>query len=362
MKYLLRLYRDPESTDGGSMMLDALNAQEAEAAAPAEVVETPAEGSEKPVEKAKTKYSWGDQDPSDDDEIALGYDDEKDGVKTPAKLKYSEMKARAAWLKENDGMIRAAAAMREEFKANPDLKKAFETFWGTAYKDNKYNPEAVTAMLSKLEAKAEAVAAKAEENADDIAEAERELAELDEDSPQYKIAKRSLSSLKALRSQLAEAQKNNESLQGKLDGLDKFKTGFEETQKKQTEDASVKQTVELFNSTFGALTSGETGIKFDDAADAKEFESSVRDTVSSLAQAGKITNDEQFTKAIQDAAKAAKMQIDQRNQRIVTEYLKKKGQLPKGEEKPKEEIKEKSPDEESSRDAMLRELEAAGIK
>ncbi len=358
MKDLIRLYREPGDAvvETGSPMLDAMN--EAEAAA------KPAEDA-KPTEDAKPagKFAWGDEDRrktrdalKDDDEIDLGYEDEKDGAKLPAKLKYADLKTRAKWLKENDGMIRAANSMREEFTKNPDLKKAFESFWGKAYPDNKYNPEAVANMLSKLEAKAEAVAAKVEDNADDIAEAEKELAELDQDSPQYKIAKRSLNALKAVRAQLAEAQTNNKTLQGKLDGLDKFKTGFEETQKKQTEDADAKQAGELFNSTFGALTSGEQGIKFDDADDTKEFEESVRNMVANLAADKKITNDAEFTKAIQDSAKVAQERINKRNQRVVTEYLKKKGLTPKEGEKPKEEVKEKSSDDESIGDAILREM------
>lgn len=359
MKFLIKVYRDPGIAEvTGSPMLDAMNEAEA-SAKPAEDVKV-----ETPKEETSKKFAWGDEDRrksraelKDDDEVDLGYEDEKDGVKTPAKKKLSEIRATAKWLKENDGLIRGAVGMREEFTKNPELSKAFNVLWGKAFEGNKYNPEAVTKIVSALEDKAEVIANKAEDNADDIIEAEKELAELDQDSPQYKVAKRSLNALKAVRSQLLEAQNNNKTLQGKLDGLDKFKTGFEETQKQGKEDADAKQATELFDSTLGALTSGETGIKFDDADDAKEFESSVRDSVATLAQQGKINNDAEFTKAIQDAAKAANDRIGKRNQRIVTEYLKKKGQLPKEGEKPKE-VKEvtKSADDESIGDAIIREM------
>lgn len=369
MNDLIKLYRDPGVAEPtGSPMLDAMN--EAEAAAPIEKVDTPAPETE---EKPKSKFAWGEEDrrkpaPVDEDpEFDLGYEDEKDGVKTPAKMKQSEIRARAKWLKENDGLIRGAVSMREEFKKNPELSKVFNTFWGKAYEGDKYNPEAVAKFSAMLEAKAEATVAKAEDNADDIVEAEKELAELDQDSPQYKIAKRSLNALKAVRTQLAEERANNKTtqtaLQAKLDGLDKFKGDFETTQKTQKEEADAKQSGDLFDTTFGALASGES-MKFDDADDAKELESSVRDMVATLANpnqegGSKIKNDADFTKAIQESAKTAHERISKRNQRIVTEYLKKKGQLPPEKEKPKEKEKEKSSDDESIGDAIIREMSAA---
>ncbi len=366
MNDLIKLYRDPGVADPtGSPMLDAMN--EVEAAVPVEKVDTPAPAAE---EKPKSKFAWGEEDrrkpaaTDEDPEFDLGYEDEKDGVKTAAKLKHSEIRARAKWLNENDGLIRGAVAMREEFTKNPDLSKVFNTFWGKTFEGNKYNPEAVAKFSAFLEAKQEAVVAKVEDNADDIIEAEKELAELDQDSPQYKIAKRSLSALKAVRTQLAEERANNKTtqtaLQAKLDGLDKFKTGFEETQKTQKEEADAKQAGDLFDTTFGALASGES-MKFDDADDAKEFESSVRDMVANLANpnqkgGSKITNDAEFTKAIQDSAKAAHERISKRNQRVVTEYLKKKGQLPPEKEKLKEKETVKSEDSETIGEAMLREM------
>lgn len=354
MRYLIRLYRDPAVVEPtGSPMLDAMN--EAEAAA------KPVEEA-KPVEQAKTKFAWGEEErrkpvaTEEDPEFDLGYEDEKDGVKTPIKTKLSVVKETAKWLRDNGAMIRSSIGLRDTFNKNPELSKAFSALMTNSFEGDKFKPETVAKVMAALEAKAEVVDKKVEDNADDIAEAEKELAELDQDSPQYKIAKRSLNALKTVRGQLADAQANNKTLQGKLDGLDKFKKGFEETQKKQTEDADAKQAADLFDSTFGALTSGDTGIKFDDAGDAKEFEEEVRNTVANLAEQKKITNDAEFTKAIQDAAKAANERISMRNQRIVTEYLKKKGQLPKEEEKPKEKEITKIEDSESIGDAILREL------
>lgn len=358
MNKIFRFYDAAAVEPTGSPMLDAMNEAEA-AAKPAEEV--------KPVEETpKTKFAWGDEDrrkgryePKDEDEFDLGYEDKKDGVKTPRMIKLAQMKETAKFLRENDGLIRSAMGMREQLTKNPDLAKWFNTGWAKAFEGDKYNPEAVTKLVASLEGKAEVTKDKIEDATDDIKEMETLLAELDAESPQAKIMRGNINSLKATRTQLKEALGTIKTLQEKTEGHDKFKTNFEETQKTQKEEADAKQAGELFNTTFGALTSKEC--KFDDADDAKELEDSTRDAVANLANQGKINNDAEFAKAIQDAAKATFERIGKRRERIVTDYLKKKGLTPKEEVKPKEEIK-KSPDEESSRDAMIRELEAAGIK
>lgn len=330
------IYRDPAVTETfGGAMLEAMNAAETAEAKP--VVEAAPEEN-----KPATKFSWGDEDRrkaraelKDDDEIDLGYEDEKDGVKTPVKRKLSDIRQTAKWLKENDGLIRGAVAMRNEFKNNPELSDWFNKSWGKIFDGNKYNPEAVTKLAAALEDKAVVTQDKIEDNADDIVEAEKELAELDPDSPQAKILKRNINTLKAVRQQLNSALDANKQLQGKIDGLDKFKTGFEDTQKKEKEDKEAKQAADLFDTEFGALTSKEDGYKFEDSDDTQEFEDRVRDTVATLAAQEKITNDDEFKKAIADASKAAFERISKRNERIVTNYLKKKGKLP-----PEKEVKE----------------------
>lgn len=343
MNDLIKRYFDPSGDAGGAAvaepssvgeaMMSAFDKAEGEAK-----TDVPAD---KPADDApKPKFAWGDEDRrktraelKDEDEIDLGYEDEKDGVKTPAKRTLKGIRETAKWLKDNEALVRSAVGMREQFSKNPDLSKAFNTFWGKAFEGDKYNAEAVTKMAQMLEAKEQIIDKKINDNADDIAEAEKELAELDQDSPQYKIAKRSLNSLKDLRAQLKTAEDSNKSLQGKLDGLDKFKTGFEETQKTQKTEAEAKQAGELFDTTLGALTSKD--YKFDDADDSQEFEEKVRDMIATQAHQGKINDDPAFIKAIQDAAKATFERISKRNERIVNEYLKKKGKLP-----PEKEVKQ----------------------
>lgn len=363
MRYLLWLYRSPEGAEGGSAEPSSVGEAMLSAMESAESTTSKETSSEDKPAETKSKFAWGEEDRrktraelKDEDELDLGYENEKDGVKTPAKMKLSEIKQTAKWLKDNESLVKSAVGMREQFSKNPDLSKAFNTFWAKAFEGDKYNAEAVTKMAQMLEGKAEAIAAKVDDNADDIAEAEKELAELDQDSPQYKIAKRSLNALKAVRMQLKAAEDSNKTLQGKLDGLDKFKTGFEETQKTQKSDAEAKQAGELFDSTLGALTSKEQGYKFEDADDSKEFENSVRDLVATQAQQGKINNDNEFTKAIQDAAKAAFERISKRNERVINKYLKVKGKLP-----PKEEVKDKKETEENTQSIGAAMAESLGL-
>ena len=361
---ITRIYYDPNSEAGTSPMLEALNEAEA-SETKEETTEVQRETSEEGAQK--TKFPWGDEDRrkergkiSDDDEIELDYEEDKDGAKVTAKRKISDIKATAKWLKENEQLIRSAVGMREQFKANPELSKAFTKFWERAFDGDKYNPEAVGKMLEMLEGKGEQIENKQEQNADDIAEAEKELEQLDPDSPQYKIAKRNLTALKQVREQLKTALDSNKTLQEKLDGFSKFKGDFEETQRRNVEQAGAKEAADLFDRTFSALASKDGGMTFDDAGDAKEFENGVRDAVATLASQDKIKNDADFVKAIQDSAKAVFENISKRNQRIVAEYLKKKGAAPK-EETPKVEKKEQKADERSIGEALMDEMSAAGL-
>lgn len=330
MKDLIKLYLDPQESESvGSVMLDAMNKQESDSS------ETVPES--KTDETPKTKFAWGEEDrrkekyqPKDEDEFDLGYEIEDGDKKVPAKAKLSEIRSAAKFLKENRDMINASLGMREEFKKNPDLGKAFTSFWENSFKDNKYNPEFVGKMSNFLEGKTEVVKEKIEENTDDIKEMETLLNELDADSPQARILRTNINGLKATRAQLKEALGTIKGLQERTDGHDKFKTGFEETQKKNKESEEAKQAGKVFDDTLGALTSKDNkqGYQFEDQDDAKEFEGLVRDGVANLAKAGKITNDSEFIKAIQDVAKAVHERISKRTEKIVNGYLKKKGQPP----------------------------------
>lgn len=343
MKELLRRYLDPDPADGGGASFDSIVDKASHDSTPAsDITPTPEEA--KPV---VTKFPWGNDDRrktaqeiKDEQEIELGYEEEKEGKKVPAKYSIKHIKEQAKWLNDNKNLIRAAVGMNKEFTANPELSKAFTAFWAKSYgPDGKVNVEYVQKLNTMLEGKAEVIADKIDDKTDDIKDMEELLKELDPDSPQAKIMKSNINGLKATRAQLAEALKGNKSMQEKLDGLDKFKGNFEETQKKQASEAEEKRASELFATEFSSLTSKERkdGFHIDDADDAKELERMVRDQVANLANpsqegGSKITSDEQFTQAIQISAKAAFETISKRNERIVSQYLLKK-QPPKPEGK-----------------------------
>ncbi len=325
MNRLIWRYLDPaeEGAVGGDALDTAIdNASQPETAQENAAPETPA--------VAAKKFAWGDVDrrakTEEDPELDLGYEEEKDGQKVPAKYKLSHIKEQAKWLNDNKNIIRAAMGMNKEFTANPELGKAFNTFWAKIYDGNKYNPEQVQKFNAMLEGKQEQIETTIDDKTDDIKEMEKLLEELDPESPQAKIMKSNINGLKNTRSQLAETLKANKAMQDKLEGLDKFKTGFEETQKKQKTEAEERQASELFTKEFSSLTSKDRkdGYHVEDADDAKELERLVRDQVAEAARVGSITNDEQFVKAIQSSAKAAFDTISKRNERVVNAYLQKK--------------------------------------
>ncbi len=333
MNNLFRIYRDPDPIDdgGAAPSVDSIvDAVEPDVIPAPEV--KPDVIAKVDVPPAK-KFAWGDEDRrktaqeiKDEAEIDLGYEEEKEGKKVPAKYSIKAIKEQAQWLNSNRHIIRAALGMNKEFQTNPDLKKAFETFWGNAYKDNKYNPEYVTKLNTMLEGKAEQVKEAIEDKTDDIKEMETLLQELDPDSPQAKIMRSNINGLKTTRAQLAETLKVNKAMQDKLDGLDKFKTGFEETQKQEKTAKEEQQARELFSTEFSSLTSKDKkdGYHVEDADDAKELERLTRELVEKACLDKKVTNDEQFTTAIRESAKAAFETIRTRNERIVNKYLQKK--------------------------------------
>lgn len=330
MNKLMRIYRDPQENEPTSIHQAIMDAPD-----------EPVIDADKPIEgeKPASKFAWGEEDrrkspyaPKDEDELDLDWKDDKGESR---KFKLSEIKAQAKWLKENSSFIASADELRKQLNQNPDLNRAYQALIAKSFEGGKYNAEGVSKVLAALEGKAEKTQDKIEDATDDIKEMETLLNELDSDSPQAKILKTNIASLKATRTQLKAALGTIEELKNRTGEHDKFRTGFEEKQKQEKADVEAKQAGELFDTTFGALTASQ--YKFDDTDDTKEFEDLVRDQVATLAQKGKINNDQEFAKSIQDSAKAAFERISKRNERIVNKYLKVKGKLPPEKEVIKEE-------------------------
>lgn len=362
MKNLIHLYRDPDPVEEGggkSIYESIMEAPDAPVDDKTVDINTPP-ADKVNDDKAAKKFAWGDEDRrktraeiKDEDEIDLGYEREVEGKKSPAKATMKEIKEAAKFLNDNNNVINSALGMRDQFSKNPDLKKAFNAFWGKAFEGNKYNPEYVGKLNAFLDGKQEEVKDKIDDQTDDIKEMEKDLAELDEASPQAKVLKRNISAIKATRTQLTDALKTIKTLQEKTDEHGKFRTNFEDTQKKDKESKEAEDATKLFDDTLGALRP-EKKYVLEDPDDEKEFiggtkndSNGVKDYVANLAQNGRIKNDDEFKKAIADCAKVVFDRINKRNERIITGYLKKKGGvLPKKDEK---EVKDEktTPDEKS---------------
>lgn len=341
MKWL-RIYRDPLNDAGsiGEAVLSELTAQEN--ATPEVKTE------ETPKAETKTKFAWGDEDRrkerasfKDEDELDLGYEDEVEGKKVPAKVKVSEVKQTAKFLKENGDVIRAALSMREDMKANPDLAKAFQAFYTKAFEGGKYNPENVAKFSSFLEGKAEYNKEQIAETTDEIKEMEASLEELDPDSAHAKILRQNIKTLKATRQELKSAQETIKALQDKAKSIDDFKSGIETKEKTAQEESEAREARKVYDAEIDAITAegSKDGYRFEDAEDAEEFKKLVEDKVAEVARTGAIKNDDQFKKAIREAAKLSYEKISRRNEAIVNRYLTKKGAVKKEEkqeEKPKE--------------------------
>lgn len=305
-------------------------------------------------EEEKPKFAWGNEErrkaysgeerrgTNKDPELDIGEMDDKGQSK---KYKLSEIKERAKWIRENTPLINAAVSMRKEFTDNPELSKAFTTFWGKAFENNKYNPEFVGKMGQFLEGKQEQIESKIDEKTDDIKEMETLLTELDSDSPQAKILKSNIANLKALRVQLSQTLESNKAMQAKIDGIEKFKTGFEKNQADGLRQRDEQAASELFDKEFKTLTAKEKtdGYFIEDSEDLSELERLVRESVASEAGSkdSKITNDDAFLESIRRNAKAAFEKISKRKEKYVNDYLKKKGLVPKEAIKPKERQPEK---------------------
>lgn len=341
---LLWRYLDPEADPGVGPAADPLDTVIDNAQA------DPAPADQKPADVPAKKFAWGDEDRrktaaeiKEDQEIELGYEEEKDGKKGQAKYSVKHIREQAKFLHDNRTLINAAFDMNKEFKNNPELSKAFTAFWGNSFKDGKYSPEYVQKLNGFLEGKQEQVVAAIEDKTDDIKEMETALADLDPDSPQAKILKQSIGALKSTRVQLSETLKQIKPLQEKLDSLDKFKGNFEETQKKEKEAAEDARISGLLDTELATLTAKEKtdGYHFDDPDDSKDFERLTHDAILQATSKSKVENDEAFLTIIRASAKAAFETISKRNERIVSKYLQMKQPTKLGAPPAKPEIKPK---------------------
>lgn len=286
----------------------------------------------------------------DDPEYEMDF--EPEAGKGKLKLKSTQLKSMAKEVFENKNAYNYGLAMMDAGTKHPEFRTMIDKIVSMSFKDLKdFQPETVTKILSALEGKAEKVEEKIEEKDDLIDEMNKQLEDLDQDSPQAAILKKSILYQKNLKAQLqkqdAEGQKRIDALEAKLNGVEKTHKDFLSEQDKAESAVEVKRLSGIYDKEIGALTAADKkdGYKFSDEDERKEFDMAVRNSVAT--NSANIKDDESFVKLIQGAAKAVYEKMAVRREAWVNEYLKKKGQVPKEKEEPpkKKEEEEKDPNE-----------------
>ena len=332
---LIRLMREDGASEasggGGGFNLDLSAAMSKEPEATPAQTET---NSSEPSTEPKSEAPKVDDDP----EYELDYEEEP-GKK--AKTKLSELKATAKWLNDNKQLITGSLKIRDEASKNPAFGKALQTLISQAYDEKgNYNGQAVDSILSKLEAKAEAVQEKIDDKTDDIADMEKMLSDLDEDSPHASILKKNIAAAKSLRAQMSQSLEMNKKLQERLDGLDKFKTELTTKEETKLKDSEVKRLSDTYQKEIGALCdpAKSDGYRFVDTDEQADFDRAVRDSVAQKAEG--IKSDAEFVKVVKEAAKAVYDKMSKRREAYVNDYLKKKSGAPK---EPEQKTESKKP-------------------
>jgi len=265
------------------------------------------------------------------------------------KLKISQLKSMAKELWDNRGAYNYGLKMIEAGAKHPEFGKLVDKIVAMSFKDLKdFNPEFVTKTLAGLEGKVEKIEDEIEDKDEIIEQMQAELEDLDPESPQAKILKKSLAYQKGLKAefknQLAEGQKRIEALEAKLNGLETTHKNFISGQEKAEQTVEVKRLSEIYSKEIGALTDKEKkdGYKFIDDDEQKEFDAAVRNGVAANSEG--VKSDEEFVKLIQATAKAVYDKIGKRRESWVNDYLKKKGKAPeKKEGEPAKESEDKDP-------------------
>ena len=267
--------------------------------------------------------------------------------KGKAKLKTSELKDTAKWVHQNRQMLASMLKHREMATKFPEFGKAMNTLIEKSFNGNELNTEFVTKTLTALEGKVEKAEEKVEEKDALIDEMQAQLEDLDQDSPQANILKKSIAFQKGLKAefskQMAAGQKRIDAMEAKLNSVEKGQKDFYSEQEKTGQADEEKRLSRMYEKEIGALTSTDKqdGYKFTDEDERKEFDQAVRASVAT--NSANVKDDESFVKLIQASAKAAYEKMAQRRESWVNEYLKKKGELPKETPKKKEEKKETDP-------------------
>ena len=336
MLNFFRFCYDPDPEPGfGEAIVSALDAQEAEAP---EAPETPA-APETPPAWDKTERRKGyegekrrasDKPPVIDADPEHELDFEFEAGKGKAKMKLSELRDVAKWIHEQKGTLSSMLKHREMATKFPEFGKIMNTVIEKSFNGNELNKDFVTKTLATLEGKQEKVEEKIEDKDELIEEMQSQLDDLDPDSPQAKILKKSIVYQKGLKSELrkqaADSQKRIDALEAKFNGVEKTQKDFLSEQDKAEQTVEIKRLSQIYTKEVGVLTDKDKkdGYKFIDEDEQKEFDSAVRKAVAVGSK--DIKDDAAFVTLIQLSAKAVYEKMSKRRETWVNDYLKKKGQ------------------------------------
>ena len=354
MNKFINICRDPDPEPGfGGAIIEALDKEEEAPATVTPAAETPAVETTPAWDKVERRKPYEGEKRRTADKINPDPEHEMDFEveegKGKHKLKTSQLKSMASELFKNKGAYNYGLAMMDAGTKHPEFRTLIDKMVAMSFTDLKtFNPEFVTKTLAVLEGKVDKIDDKIEEKDELIDEMQAQLEDLDQDSPQAVILKKSIAYQKGLKAQfqkqMGEGQKRIDALEAKLNGVEKKHTDFLSEQGKAEQTVEVKRLSGIYEKEIGALTDKEKkdGYKFIDEDEAREFDAAVRNGIA--ANAKDIKDDASFVTLIQNTAKAVYEKIGKRRESWVNDYLKKKGQLPKeGDKPPKKKEEEKDP-------------------
>lgn len=260
------------------------------------------------------------------------------------KMKLSDLKQGAKWVHENSRIFASMLKIRELAGKHPEFQKVLSEVISRSFNDKgELNGEFTSKMMSQIEAKAEAQQEKNQQKIDDkdenIEQMEKLLEDLEPDSSQAQLLKRSIATQKSLRAQLVEKSSSLEKvikqLNDRLSGVENSSKDMIDRRQKEESSKAVESASKIFNDTYSELVNQERkdAYRFLDDEEKAVFESEVRNIVA--ANADKIADDAGYVKTIQDAVKSVSQKYGKRREAIINDYHRRKNTTDKKtEEKP----------------------------
>jgi hypothetical protein len=338
MRNLIRILRDaePEEQGGGAVdfqenIQNSVERELNELNKPVDEKDTAVEGEKPSAENNPAPEKKA-------EEIAEELHDmevtDKEGK--PVKWGMKQIKQLVKFYFDNADTIGGGIKLRQAAEKHPEFKQLMEKILTGTFDDkDNFNKDFAINTLKSFEAKKEAIEEKIDDKTDEIKEAEAALEDLDPDSPQAKIMRTTIASLKRARADHAGVLKQLKDYQkemgGRVEGLENKHKDAQTAQEKAVYDEEVKRVASIFDAELGTLLdSNKPGnIEFADAEEKAEFEGLLRNMVANnAAEINKLPpekQDEAFKKSIGTFGKAIFEKMSRRREHWNIQYAKKKG-------------------------------------